>query len=580
VTRMQTRSMAVARLLEQSAALDKARLAQAASDSAVRQFLLSGRDAPAARNALLSGWGRDPNARGRIELRNSAGLAILDTVQGVAPGSSGWVDRIIASRTLGLGETVLGPLHVAGDSVYTEAVVAISGTSGSTDSRPLGYVSHSAYLAAQGIQTLVEMIGVHAELRLGSPSNGVWTDFERVSRPPAAEVKVGHSTELDSSIGTAVAIGGTPWILWASQPRKTVFAPMRSVMAELCVLALLFIVLGVAGAWLFSRQISRPIVALADAAEKVAATEGASPPAAIDSHDEVARLTEAFSRMTARVNESRMELEQQVQEAQSLAGELEVANGELLAAVVAADEARNAAQAAKRAQTDFLAVMSHEVRTPLNAIIGYAELLRGGLSGPVTTDQKDKLARMRSSADELLHLVNQLLDVERIGGGQEPIHAEPTDIGGVLRDAASDIELKAAQHGLTLVIEEPEPSLTMSVDGRKLRQILVNLLSNAVKYTERGEVRVRARAMDGVLSLAVRDTGIGIDPAHHPRIFEPFWQVDQGLTRKVGGTGLGLTIVQRLTKLLGGDITVDSTPGHGSTFTVRLPVSVPELAAA
>ncbi len=499
VTRMQDRSAVIARMIEQSADSDKARMTQLASDSAVRQFLITGHGGAAAREALWLGLAQTPNERGRIELRNPAGLTILDTAQGGAPPGSGWVDRVIASRTLGVGQAILGPLHVSAGSVYKEAVAAIPAASESASPGVAGYVSAATFLTAHSVQTIRDLIGTHAELRLGSPSNGVWTDLEGVSPPPPAEVRIGHTAVFREGIGTTVTVLGTPWALWVSQPRATVFAPMQSLAGELAVPALLFVVLGALGAWVLSRQISRPIAALADAAERVAIAERPSPPVKIGSHDEVARLRESFARMTARVNESRTELEKQVEEAHSLAQERAAVNADLRAAIAAAEEARDAARMANRVKSDFLAVLSQEVRTPLNAIIGYVELLRTGLSGPVTTDQKEKLTRVRSSADELLRLVNQLLDVERIGSSGEPVRTEPTDIGALMREASAGVERKASERGLTLVVEEPNPPLVISVDAPKLRQILVNLLSNAVNYTERGEVRVCAQVMDGML---------------------------------------------------------------------------------
>jgi signal transduction histidine kinase len=353
---------------------------------------------------------------------------------------------------------------------------------------------------------------------------------------------------------------------------------MRQLLIQIGLLAVLFIIAGAIVAWLASRRITRPLVSLTDTAEQIARAEGSGP--ITSGGDEVERLTDAFGRMVARVDEARTELEQQVEEAQSLAEELEATNDELRGALTEADEAKEAAQLANRAKSDFLAVMSHELRTPLNAIIGYAEIIRHELCGPVTSDQHEKLRRMRRSADELLRLINQVLDLERLGAGQEQVVLETAEVGDLLRAAAADIEPLAAERGLTLKVVAPDPPIIIASDVAKLRQILLNLMSNAVKYTEHGEVQVSVDQVHGALQFVVRDTGIGIQPEHRRHIFEPFWQADQRLTRRVGGTGLGLTIVHRLTQLLGGDISVDSTPGQGSTFTVRLPLSPSRNAAA
>jgi signal transduction histidine kinase len=251
--------------------------------------------------------------------------------------------------------------------------------------------------------------------------------------------------------------------------------------------------------------------------------------------------------------------------------ELRRAHAALAAAFRAAEEARTVAESANRAKSQFLAVMSHELRTPLNAILGYGELLSMEICGPVADDQRDKLARMRSSALYLVALIGQVLDFERIEAGQEQVLAERTDISEFLRRAASDIEPQAMKKGLTLTITAPDEPVHVTTDLAKLRQIVLNLLSNAVKFTEQGEIQLSARRVDGEIEFSVRDTGMGIPPEHQEQIFDPFWQADQRLTRTVGGAGLGLTIVQRVTQLLGGRVAVESAPGRGATFTVRLP---------
>ena len=230
-----------------------------------------------------------------------------------------------------------------------------------------------------------------------------------------------------------------------------------------------------------------------------------------------------------------------------------------------------AATRADQAKTQFMATMSHELRTPLNAIIGYNDLLTLGLCGPISTEQEEKLSRMKQSAKHLLGLINAVLDFERIQAGGEQVIPESMDLGELLRSTAADIEPMATQKGLRVLVEPPASPITMVTDSLKLRQVVLNLLSNAVKYTNVGLVMLHAEVRGDMVLIQVRDTGIGIAPEHRERIFDPFWQADQRLTREVGGTGLGLSIVQRLVTLLGGEIIVTSVQGQGSTFTVRLP---------
>jgi signal transduction histidine kinase len=229
------------------------------------------------------------------------------------------------------------------------------------------------------------------------------------------------------------------------------------------------------------------------------------------------------------------------------------------------------AQAANRAKGDFLAVMSHELRTPLNAVIGYADLLQAEVTGPLNPAQREQLGRIKRSSAHLLDLIDEILTFTRIEAGQENVRAEATDLRDVLEDAASSMEPLAAAKGIRLALHRPAEALTLRTDPAKVRQILLNLLSNAVKFTDRGEVQLEG-AMDGTgVLLRVRDTGVGIADGDRDRIWEPFWQVEQGTTRAAEGSGLGLTVARDLAALLGGTLSVESTPGTGSTFTLLVP---------
>jgi PAS domain S-box-containing protein len=228
---------------------------------------------------------------------------------------------------------------------------------------------------------------------------------------------------------------------------------------------------------------------------------------------------------------------------------------------------------ANRAKSDFLAVISHELRTPLNAIMGYTGLLDAGVAGPLTPTQADQLRRIDVSARHLLELIEEVLTFSRMEMGREELHIRTTDLSGLLREVAGRIEPLAHAKGLDLRLEIPEGIVRIETDPAKLRQIITNLLSNAVKFTNEGGVTLAAGLSDTELKVDVTDTGIGITPEQEARLFEPFWQLEQGTTRRIGGTGLGLSVSRRLAHLLGGDISVDSTPGKGSTFTLRIPRS-------
>jgi PAS domain S-box-containing protein len=240
-----------------------------------------------------------------------------------------------------------------------------------------------------------------------------------------------------------------------------------------------------------------------------------------------------------------------------------------------------AAASANRAKSEFLASMSHELRTPLNAILGYTSLLADGITGPVIPAQQEQLLRIRASATHLLGLIDEVLSFSRLEAGREQLSMHDVDVRAVFEEAASLVRPMAAAKKLPLVIELPadaDGELHLETDVLKLRQILVNLLTNAVKFTDHGAVSLSAAADGDDVVFRVRDSGIGIPLAHLERVFEPFWQVEQAASRRVGGTGLGLSVTRRLTRLLGGEVTVESTPSQGSTFTIRLP-RVPRPAA-
>jgi signal transduction histidine kinase len=255
-------------------------------------------------------------------------------------------------------------------------------------------------------------------------------------------------------------------------------------------------------------------------------------------------------------------------------GDQDLALAENLAsrAALAVDNARlyREAQEATRSKTDLLAIISHDLRTPLTSIIGYAELLIMGVPEPLSDGTRERVERMRSGAEHLLHLINQLLALSRLDAGRETAQIEDEDLAELVRDVAVVVEPLALERGLAFDVELQRERIPLRTDPGKLRQVLVNLVANAVKFTERGGVRlvVEQPAPDAVV-VRVTDTGPGIAPEHLERIFEPFWQVQDGPARS-DGTGLGLSVVRRLVELLGGEIRVESVVGEGSTFVVAL----------
>ena len=240
-----------------------------------------------------------------------------------------------------------------------------------------------------------------------------------------------------------------------------------------------------------------------------------------------------------------------------------------------AEEARAEAERANNSKTDFLAVMSHELRTPLTAIMGYEELLSDGITGPVTELQRQQLGRINASARHLLGLIDEILTFARVDIGRERVRWEAMSVNHTLGDAAALVEPMAAAKDIKFIVELLEEDQAIQTDGTKLRQMLVNMLSNGIKFTDKGEVRVSCLVDTGMLEVRIADTGVGIPAENIENVFEPFWQAEQTATRKTGGTGLGLSVTRKLARLLGGDVTVASRPGAGTTFLLRLPMKAP-----
>ncbi len=235
-------------------------------------------------------------------------------------------------------------------------------------------------------------------------------------------------------------------------------------------------------------------------------------------------------------------------------------------------EAKEAAEQANRAKSQFLSTLSHELRTPLTAVIGLADLLGEDIVGPTNPKQKEYLARIRAGAWHLVSIIDEILTFSRVEAGKERAELARVDVAEIARSVVDLLTDQARARGLRLTIAGADAPLVVRTDGGKVRQILVNLVGNALRYTESGSVDVvLAEDGAGALELRVRDTGPGIPAERIPEIFQAFVQLDASTTREHGGAGLGLTICRRLAQLLGGEVTVDSTLGQGSTFTVRLP---------
>ncbi len=237
----------------------------------------------------------------------------------------------------------------------------------------------------------------------------------------------------------------------------------------------------------------------------------------------------------------------------------------------------DAAEAANRAKTSFLAAMSHDVRTPLNAILGYVDILEMEIRGPVTPAQRQDLGRISASGKRLLALINDILSFARLEAGKIEIRVQPVALDAAVHQLESSFLPQVSARGLTYHYEGCDPSLQVTADPERMGQIVLNLITNAVKFTDPGgEIRVSCAVDGDYAATRVEDTGRGIPADRLSSIFEPFVQVDRERTDQASqGVGLGLAISRELARAMGGELTAESTPGRGSCFTLLLPRVLP-----
>jgi len=322
-------------------------------------------------------------------------------------------------------------------------------------------------------------------------------------------------------------------------------------------IALTFVLLfGGVGVALFlarslAHRVIQPVQNLSNAMHEVAAG-GSFTPVTVKASDELFQtLTDSFNHLLAKLAER---------------------EADLRAAMRELEEARDAANAANVLKTQFLANMSHEIRTPLNGVLAMAEVMSLGELLPV---QRDRLDVIRRSGTLLLAVLNDVLDLSKIEAGKLTLFEDDFDIAGVVEHARDNFSVMAHAKGLAFTLDvAPEATGWWRGDADRLRQIIGNLMSNAIKFTPQGRIDAALDVSEaGALRMVVSDTGVGIAAEKLPGLFEKFTQADNSATRRFGGTGLGLAICRELTQMMGGSIDVESREGHGSTFTVELPLA-------
>lgn len=356
-------------------------------------------------------------------------------------------------------------------------------------------------------------------------------------------------------ISSYATIPNLDWAVFIERPAQEAYEPLYASMLRTS--SLLFIGLGVAllASLFVARRVVHPLQTLREGVERIGSGD-LSLRLQLRTGDEIEVLAEEFNKMTAALEEAYKNLERKVAERTQ---ELVMANKRI-------DEA-------SKYKAQFFANVTHELRTPLHAIIGFTRLVLKNTEGQLPELHKGDLQKVLASAEQLLNLINGVLDLSKIEAGRMEIFPESIRLGELIYVATSTVEpmLNDGRVRLTTKIAPDMPP--MRTDRDKLKQILINLLSNAAKFTEQGEIGISAWTENGSVKLVVSDTGIGMRKEALDYIFEEFRQAEPSSTRKYGGSGLGLTIVKRLVGLLGGDIHVESEPGKGSKFTVTLPIN-------
>lgn len=373
-------------------------------------------------------------------------------------------------------------------------------------------------------------------------------------------------------LSTYATVPSLGWLVFVELPLTEAYAPIYASVGRSTFLLVILLAGAVLVSLFLSRRMTVPIQMLTQGAKRIGSGD-LGQRLAIKTGDELEALGDQFNRMAAHLRESYATLERKVVERTS---ELEKARDHALAEHDAAERARTAAVAANETKSRFLAVVSHELRTPLNGVMGMLQLLNDGGLGET---QRRHLATAAASGETLIALVDAVLEYARLEASTEMLETRDFRLDQLIEAAADLLRPQAIGKGLTFDLAcDAAVNTAVHGDPVRLNRILLNLIGNAIKFTPSGGIGLSARAErhdDHVLlRISVRDTGIGIAPDLHERIFEDFVQADDSIARRFGGTGLGLAIARRLARLMRGELTVVSAPGAGSTFTLEVPLDL------
>ena len=494
---------------------------------------------PVVRNSGIDFSTRPEFARARA---NKQYLGPVRFVRGSQPHMTVSVSEGAPGRGAIVADLDLTPIH----DIIERARVGTTGYAYAVDDRGV-LVTHPDINLVLRHTSFVELPQVRAALQTSSDS----TQTATVGRDQ-------NGTKVLSAHEKVEPLG---WRVFVEEPLTEAYAPLRAAIWRTAILLVAFLGLAVATSILLARRLVKPIESIQVAAAKIGSGE-LDQRIEVESNDELGALAEEFNRMAARLQESYSGLELKVEER----------THELALALSALDVKGRELEAASQHKSDFLANMSHELRTPLNAILGFSQVLREQMVGDVNEKQAEYLDDILSSANHLLSLINDVLDLSKVEAGQVELEFAPFSLHDSLERGVVMVRERATKDGVRIaLVADPDVDIVEG-DERRVRQVIFNLLSNAVKFTPAGgAVEVTAQRVDGDVRISVTDTGPGLAPEDHERIFDEFQQTDAGIEQREG-TGLGLALSKRLVELHGGRIWVDSELGHGSTFVFTLPV--------
>ena len=564
VERLQRLTGQLAELSATTTQLRLAAMRRVANDTAVVAYLMEAAPDSAARIravAALRGLSVSSTDTAIVaELRPTSEAIRVATTPEVAGGEEEPVAALIAN--LKDGKPAIGDLHFRNDSAYYwvgAPVIARDRVLGhillrrTVSSSPrverqirelAGGDQVSIYVASDKATKWARLSGTAVVAPRLTPD---FTDGPNVARYERAD--------RQEYVAVFARIPQTPFRIISEMPHETLLDRPSAFLRRSVMVAIAMLVIGIVAAWVLSRRITRPLRDLTLAADAISAGDYAHR-APVARRDETGRLAEAFNTMAERVQRSHDDLERQIAESRKLAERLEEAN---------------------RAKADFLATMSHELRTPLNAIGGYVDLIELGVRGPVTDDQRRDLGRVRFNQRHLLTVIGNILDFSRIDARKLPLDFADVHMDRVVHNVLTGVAPLLDEKSLRVECVGCDAPVVAHADRARVEQILLNLLSNAARFTpSRGTITVTLEAGDNDVSVTVADTGTGIPPDKLAAIFEPFVQVDSGLTRTVGGTGLGLTISRALARGMGGDLVADSDGASWARFTLTLDASARE----